>query len=318
MKETYYHVNHRPRGVPPASQPATPPVTPVAEPGWRPQQAVTARCEARSARPGRTLAYPGPQPTAGHPPARPPRHRRRRRPLVVVLAILLVAAVALGIIFSLPGGPKAKPMAGPPYLIALDPGHGGDDVGAEGLEQEVAVTERTVAHLYQLLEADELFTPMLCRNYGEGKTPRQRALTAKKAGASLLLSVHGNSHSDASTTGFECFPVPPGRQWHDESLTLANYLAQEMAAAGGRLRGEGGVRYIYYENDEKVIREVSDTGVYQSESFGVLEYPECMAVLAEQCFLTSPEDYAAFGSEEGSRRTAECYYRAIKRFFGEL
>ena len=45
-----------------------------------------------------------------------------------------------------------------PYTIALDPGHGGWDVGAEGIIQEVELTERTVSELEALL-ADILGVP---------------------------------------------------------------------------------------------------------------------------------------------------------------
>ena len=44
-----------------------------------------------------------------------------------------------------------------PYTIALDAGHGGWDVGAEGIIQEVELTERTVAELEALLKEDGRF-----------------------------------------------------------------------------------------------------------------------------------------------------------------
>ena len=51
-------------------------------------------------------------------------------------------------------------------------------------------------------------------------------------------------------------------------------------------------------------------------TFGVLEQAGCPAVLAEQCFVTNAEGVAAFAGEEGCRRAAEVYYRAICRYFG--
>ena len=44
-----------------------------------------------------------------------------------------------------------------PYTIALDAGHGGWDVGAEGILQEVELTERTVSELKDLLQEDGRF-----------------------------------------------------------------------------------------------------------------------------------------------------------------
>ena len=37
----------------------------------------------------------------------------------------------------------------------------------------------------------------------------------------------------------------------------------------------------------------------------------CPAVLAEQCFITNASDVESFGTEEGCKRAAEAYYRAI-------
>ena len=38
--------------------------------------------------------------------------------------------------------------------------------------------------------------------------------------------------------------------------------------------------------------------------------------LAEQCFVTSEEDVAQFGSETGCKKTARAYYEAICAYFG--
>ena len=44
---------------------------------------------------------------------------------------------------------------------------------------------------------------------------------------------------------------------------------------------------------------------------------ECYpSVLAEQCFVTSEEDVARFGSEDGCKAVARIYYEAICAYFG--
>ncbi|MGD9559789.1 MAG: N-acetylmuramoyl-L-alanine amidase [Oscillospiraceae bacterium] len=210
--------------------------------------------------------------------------------------------------------------AGPPYVVALDAGHGGHDVGAEGVIQEVTLTEGTVAHLYKLLQENDSFSPVLCRELGAGATIDERVALAKEAGAALLLSVHGNTDPVYNSSGFECFPTPPGRAGHEQSLQFATLLATEMQSAGSGMRGENGVRYLYYieQKDgsyEKMYREVSDTNVYTDKSFGILERASCPAVLAEQCYITNEGDVQAFGTESGCQKAAECYYRAICAYF---
>ena len=146
----------------------------------------------------------------------------------------------------------------------------------------------------------------------------QRAARADEQAPQLLLSIHGNSAANGSTaSGFECYPAVPGRTWHQESFYFAQLLAKGMQAAGASLRGRGGVRYIYYlENDQKQLVESTHTEVRAERSFTLLEDVNCPAVLAEQCFVTNEADVAQFGSEEGCKKTARVYYEAICAYFG--
>lgn len=245
---------------------------------------------------------------------RPPKRQNGKSFAVLLggIAVCLLLCLAVSLAIPQNQGPPT-----PPYTIALDAGHGGKDLGAMGIVPEVELTERTVAFLYTLLEADENYTPILCREYGKNADVNQRAKTARRKGAELLLSVHANAHTSADTQGFECYPAPPGRDYHEESLRFAQLLAAEMAAAGSPLRGEGGVRYVYYENgSDKVFREASDVTVYEEKSFAVVEQPNCPAVLVEQCFVTSAASYEAFGNEAGCQIAAQRYYNAICAFFG--
>lgn len=258
---------------------------------------------------------------------RPPSPKNNKKKTGLILGIGIGAVVLLGLVLGIvinsqksgyrPGG--APP--GPPYVVALDAGHGGSDLGAVGLVEEVALNEATVNNLLAFLESDPNFEPVLCRQMGKGASINERARKANAAGAVLLLSVHGNSDASGTGRGFECYPAPPGRDWHEESMRFAGLLAGQMSAAGSLLRGEGGVRFAYYETnteDEslKIFREASDTTVYDLPSFGIVERPNCPAVLAEQCFVTNAEDVQAFATAEGCYKAALCYYRAICEYFG--
>lgn len=124
--------------------------------------------------------------------------------------------------------------------------------------------------------------------------------------------MHGNSDPYSSDSyGLECYPQPPGRTHHEDSLRLAHLIADKFGAAGQRLRGNAGVRYIYYAGDdesgyEKQVVEESDSTVYSEQTFGLLEKTDCPAVLVEQCFVTSEADVAAWGTDDGCRRAAGC------------
>ena len=263
-------------------------------------------------------------------------HRRQTqhqilRGLLLVFAVLMLCFVLflwkVALELNAPAEPTVlaaeddfRPVVGnPPYRVAIDAGHGGSDPGARGVVEEKQVTAATAAALLQWLEQDSNYIPLQTREgFDATATPAQRAAAASAQSPQLLLSIHGNSAANGSTAaGFECYPAVPGRTWHQESFYFARLLAGGMQSIGARLRGRGGVRYIYYlENDQKQLVENTYTQVRPERSFTLLEDVDCPAVLAEQCFVTNTEDVKRFGSEEGCKAVARIYYEAICAYFG--
>ena len=97
-------------------------------------------------------------------------------------------------------------------------------------------------------------------------------------------------------------------------------IAEEMQAAGAKLRGDGveGVRFGYYRDGAKVLVDSTDTQVYDLPTFGMLENMNCPAVLAEQCFITNAADVDAFGDEDGCKKAAKAYYDAVCRYLESI
>lgn len=254
-------------------------------------------------------------------PCRPALRRRGRRHLWLAAGALLLCC-GLGVAALLLGGAQAAeagagaPQGSAPWTIALDAGHGGGEVGAQGLIDEIQLTEATVRQLESLLAQDPNFNVVLTRAYGQAADINSRIAAAERAGATLLFSVHGNSEPTGRTRGFECFAPPPGRAFNAEGLALGRLVAAEMAAAGSALRGNDGVRYLYFEADgqgdyNRVIRESDARGKYAASSYALLDRAVCPSLLAEQCFVTNAEDVGAFGTPKGCALAAACYYRAI-------
>lgn len=258
--------------------------------------------------------------------------RKRRRGLSSGTVIgLLVCVICLSAAFFLwkaalsgferngTGDELFRPVVGdPPYRVCIDAGHGGSDPGARGVVEEKAMTAQTAEALFTLLDADPNYIPLRSReSYDVTAKPSERAEAINAQSPQLLLSIHGNSAPEGSSaSGFECYPSVPGRTWHQESYYFAQQLAQGMQSAGARLRGHGGIRYIYYQGEAKQLVESTHTEVRDERSFTLLEDVNCPAVLAEQCFVTNEEDTAQFGSEEGCKTVARVYYEAICAYFG--
>ena len=256
---------------------------------------------------------------------------RLKRPAVVVSGVICAVCAVAFAGKAVSGVAEQKKQAQAAYyeayyeeeaddrpLVCIDAGHGGSDPGARGVVEEKEMTAQTSEALLALLEADPNYIPLRSReSYDVTAKPSERAEAINAQSPQLLLSIHGNSAPEGSTAaGFECYPSVPGRTWHQESYYFAQQLAQGMQAAGAKLRGHGGIRYIYYQGEVKQLVESTHTEVRDERSFTLLEDVNCPAVLAEQCFVTSEEDVAQFGSEEGCKTVARVYYEAICAYFG--
>ncbi len=200
-------------------------------------------------------------------------------------------------------------------IIAIDPGHGGEDTGAIKLIDETSVINSTTSHLFNLLKENEYLTPVLTKDFSEDKTISQRAEFINEIGADLVISIHANSDSSQNTHGFECYPTPPGRLYSNESMQFAKLITGAMQNNNHTLRGETGIKFAYYNNDNKTIVDSSDDKVRSSKSFGIVDKVDCPSVLVEQCFISSWDDVNNWADEDGSKKAAEIYYKAICDYF---
>lgn len=205
-------------------------------------------------------------------------------------------------------------------VIAIDPGHGGTDPGSEGSGLwEYEMTWQVANELVDLLEQDGRYAPVLTITEEESQNsdmprvePAERAQRANDAGAVLLFSIHGNSEPSGTADGFECYAIPPGQQYHDESVALARLTAQKITQTGQPLRGQDGVRYIYFDTyDNRMVYESSDETPRNEPTFRLLTDADCPAVLVEQCFLTNTQDAARLATPSGAKQAAKAYYEAI-------
>ena len=264
------------------------------------------------------------------------RRKRRRRQRLLCRAMfaaaggLVAAAVLLVVWNALPAGADARSGPRPAgadrgIVVAIDPGHGGYnenngcwDSGTKGDGvTEAELTLRIAGMLEELLRQDRRFAPVMTTDGSTYLKGSQRGAAAQAAGAELLVSIHFNSDPVHDSRGLECYPATPAMATNADSLRLAAAITEGFAATGLPLRGENGIRYLYFDaNDNRVVYESSDTVPRTDPTFTVLETCGCPAVLVEQGFLTNPADAALFSSDEGCRSAADIYYRAICRYFG--
>lgn len=100
------------------------------------------------------------------------------------------------------------------YVIAIDPGHGGDNLGTvHGALVEKHETQNISNVLFQQLAALGPFCPVLLRECDEQLSQRQRGALSAKYDADLVVSVHINAHRFERLHGFEAY------HWHSNDLT---------------------------------------------------------------------------------------------------
>ena len=213
-------------------------------------------------------------------------------------------------------------------VVALDAGHGGSDPGAldaSGTLQEADLNRQMLDKVSALLtKQEEVIRVVTTSEPGRYVSPKERGEQAKKQGADFLLSLHLNASENTDLRGFSCFPLPPGRQGHEESLQLAQLITAEVAQAGTPpICGTNGIFYtFFFEAEQGYDRRVMDaadvdaTTHPDAPTYSVLQFAGCPALLLEQWYISNEQDMLECYSEEGMNRMAESIYRGICNYYG--
>src|SRR5450432_3466373 len=153
--------------------------------------------------------------------------------LNLVLALILGRSTLGPLAETDPAASAASdaPLAGPPVVVALDPGHGGTNLGASGPGRGIFEKNVTLAladRIRVLLErsSEPRISVVLCRESDLMVPIRARARCAEDAGARLFISLHANAVPagvrPGSQHGFEVFVLGPREVEDDATLaTLA-------------------------------------------------------------------------------------------------
>lgn len=233
--------------------------------------------------------------------------------LVLLALALLMAGGASQATGQVPVLPPAAPPPGALPLVAVDPGHGGDDPGAVGRVPAGTPTGLPVrgdgTRLYEkdvnLDVAQRLDALLRARGYptlmtrtqdlAGGDRPftgvrddlRARVDAANAAGAGLFVSLHSNSHRSTSS-GTETFHFYAGAL---TSRVLARAVHEELVARLG----------------------LPDRGV-KSAGFYVLRHTRMPSILVEGGFLSNPAEAQVLARPEVRQLIAEGVAAGLDRY----
>lgn len=236
----------------------------------------------------------------------------------------------LGVVREPVGAPRLAP-DGRVRTIALDPGHGGPEVGAvNGSLAEKNVNLEIALLLADLLTADG-FRVVLTRDSDRAVHPdyvqsgvraqltldlQARVDIANAAQADLFLSIHNNGSGDPGQRGTEVW-YNAQRPFADRNRTLAELvldgLLHHLAAIGHPTFNRG-------------IKDDTYFRIFRGRAYNIYvlgpgdgprpHVPTAMpGVLGESLFLTNPTDAAALRRPETLAAIARGYRAAVLAYF---
>ena len=202
--------------------------------------------------------------------------------------------------FGMGTGPRMREWlertSGPPGItgkvIAIDPGHGGEDPGEIGPsgETESELAFALAANLALLLDEEGAETT-LTRGPHNDPLELDRAGLANDLGAYLFVSIHLNSDSNSVASGAAAY----------------FYEMQGVASEPGEHLAE------------LMLRELIGLGLVDcrthGKSYPILRETRMPAVLVEPGFITNPEDVKLLQQPRGMESIAEALRKAIVHYF---
>jgi N-acetylmuramoyl-L-alanine amidase len=194
--------------------------------------------------------------------------------------------------------------------IVIDPGHGGFDPGAVNKRlglREKEITLQVALKLKRYIEENSDIKVFLTRTGDYYVTLSDRTVTANQYHADLFLSIHCNSHENASAQGFEsffCSKEPSDREAaRVAALENAPGLDDPFFKEDNSIDIESILRNLQrhmFLKESRRIAESIEEGIgrgvrirrrgVKSADFFVLRHARMPAVLVELAFLSNPRE----------------------------
>jgi N-acetylmuramoyl-L-alanine amidase len=224
-------------------------------------------------------------------------------------------------------------------IVALDPGHGGEDPGAigpKGLREKDVVLQVALA-LRDQLNAQPNMRAFLTRD-GDYFVPlAERVRKARRVQADLFISIHADAFTNPAARGASVFALSD----RGATSTAARWLADKENAADA----VGGVNLRSAASDRQLMRTLLDMSTaaqvkdslrvggevlgqldriaqlhkprVEQAGFAVLKAPDIPSILVETAFISNPQEEAKLASAEYRAQLVSALLAGIKRYFAK-
>jgi N-acetylmuramoyl-L-alanine amidase len=222
-------------------------------------------------------------------------------------------------------------------LIVIDPGHGGEAVGAVGPKrtQEKAIALAIARMLEKELEKNPGLSVVLTRT-GDYDVPlRDRYRVAERYQADAFVSIHMNSARGRNGSGSEVYFLSLASASDEASKALADLEnAADKISAGPAERSDDDLVGILFDLKQTEVlqqssllaesvltriesgRNLPSRGVKQAP-FAVLKSPVVPSVLVECAFINNPTEERLLRDPEFQRDMARMIARGVVDYLGK-
>ena len=228
-----------------------------------------------------------------------------------------------------------KPPSRRRIVVAIDPGHGGEDPGAIGRRgtYEKNVTLAIARKLKALLDEEPGMRAMLTRDDDYFVPLGVRVQKARRVQADLFISIHADAFTTPTARGSSVFALSE----HGATSAAARRLAQRENEAdligGVNLNAMEPVlartwldmsQTAQISGSLRVGRSVLDgigtvnalhKGGVEQAGFAVLKAPDIPSILVETAFISNPDEEQKLRDEGYQRRFAASMRSGIKQYF---
>lgn len=224
-------------------------------------------------------------------------------------------------------------------VIAIDPGHGGQDPGAIGKHglREKQVTIAIASKLRDLLNRDGNFKAVMTRERDYFISVGGRSEIARGKDAQLLVSIHADAAPNRSAKGASVWVLSNRRANSEMGRWLEDHEKQSelLGGAGEVLSGNNNDRYLSqtvldlqfghsqrvgYDVASRVLREMGRISPLHKRrpehaSLGVLRSPDIPSLLVETGFISNPTEERLLGSSAHQTKVANAIYQGIRGYY---
>ncbi|BDI07173.1 N-acetylmuramoyl-L-alanine amidase [Sphaerotilus microaerophilus] len=222
-------------------------------------------------------------------------------------------------------------------IVAIDPGHGGEDPGAIGPTglREKDVVLKVGLKLAEKINARPGMRAVLTRDADFFVPLQERVAKARRVQADLFMSIHADAFITPAARGASVFALSPS----GASSAAARWMAKRENASDAI----GGINIKAAVRDAQILRTLLDMSTtaqikdslrvgrevlghigrvgklhkaqVEQAGFAVLKAPDIPSILVETAFISNPEEEDRLRSERYQAQLVQALYAGIVRYF---